>query len=410
MTVQYPRYRWFVMIAACLIQSVAIMVLLSPAALIGEISKTLGTNIGETSALTMVAGAVFTIVSAFFGGRLIDRAGAYKVLVSGSLLFIVGTILVHFIGDSCAGLFVVRLTQGCGAGPVMASQPLVVTQWSKRNEQGVIFGIQGVIVSLGAAAAMYSVPLIFRITGSWQAAMLWIVIFCFLALLLSLIIYFGPKPSRKLSGHEYDLVDDLFRGIKNVYLWPVTWAVLSCSFWFSWVIRIFYDLMPTFLALDKPLGAGIGLGQVGLLMSGVHIITIAGSLSCGIILETVFKGRPRRLIMLTFIAPAVSWCLMRVLYLYENILILSLLILVSGFALSFTVPMLMAFVTKGYPEHVMGKVGGLITVFTQLGTLTGLALASYSLTKGGGYIIAINLISAGGALGFLSAFFLKETH
>jgi len=408
MVTSNPKYRWFVIIALCFVQAVAIIVLLSPATIIGEISKTLGTNLGETSALTMFAGTVFIIISAFFSGKLIDRVGAYIIMVSGSLLFTAGTILVHFIGDSYAGLFVVRLMQGCGVGPVMACLPLAVTQWSERNERGIIFGIQGVILSVGAATAMYYVPLVFRRTGSWKAAMFWVVIFCFLALLLSLIIYFGPKPYDKPSGPQFDKVDDTYRDIKNVYLWPVTWAVLSCSFWFAWVIRIFYDLIPSFLTLDKPVGAGIGIAQAGFLMSGMHIITIAGSLFSGIILETVFKGRPKKLIMITFIVSAVSWYLMKLLYLSSNILILSALILLCGFALSFTIPMLMTFVTKNYPEQVMGKVGGIITMFTHFGTLIGLASASYSLHARGTYSLTLALLSAAGLLGFFSAFFLKE--
>jgi MFS family permease len=384
------------------------MVLLSPATIIGEISKTIGTDLGEASALTMFAGTVFIIISAFFSGKLIDRVGVYIIMVSGSLLFTAGTILVHFIGDSYTGLFVVRLLQGCGVGPVMAGLPLVVTQWSERNERGIIFGIQGVILSVGAATAMYYVPFVFRRTGSWQAAMFWVVIFCFLALLLSLIIYFGPKPYVKPSGPQSDKVEDTYRDIKDVYLWPVTWAVLSCSFWFAWVIRIFYDLIPSFLTSDKPIGAGIGLAQAGFLMSSMHIITIAGSLSSGIILETVFKGRPKKLIMITFIVSALSWYLMKLQYLSSNILILSVLILLSGFALSFTVPMLMTFVTKNYPEQVMGKVGGVITMFTHFGTLIGLASASYSLHARGTYSMTLALISAAGLLGFFSAFFLIE--
>ena len=405
---QNPKYRWFVITALCFIQAVGTMVLLSPVTIIGEISKTIGTDLGETSAITMVAGSIFVIISSFFGGKMIDRVGVYIIIMGGLVLSIIGAALVPLIGSKYLGLIVVRFIQGFGAGPIFASLPLAVTQWSEKQERGMIFGIQGVIVSMGSAITVSYVPFVFQKTGSWQAAMFWMVVFYTLALVLSLIIFLGPKPYRKPSAFQSDQTGPALCADKKMLFLPSTWLLLSCSFWFAWIVRIFHDLVPSYLAMDKPVGAGIGLTKAGALMSGIHVITMVGLLSSGLILESLFRGRPKKLIMIAFCVPAVSWYFLMYQFVFSNMLILTVFMFTGGITLSFINPMVMTFVTKNFPERIMGKLGGLLTMFSHFGSLTGLAVASYSISVKGDYSIALALICLGGVLGFLSALFLRE--
>jgi hypothetical protein len=55
----------------------------------------------------------------------------------------------------------------------------------------------------------------------------------------------------------------------------------------------------------------------------------------------------------------------------------------------------------------MGKISGLVTGFSALGTLGGLAAGSYALHMTGMFHTALLLISVGAFTGFISAFFLK---
>lgn len=408
MTAQSNKYRWFVIISICFIQAVASMVLLSPVTIISEISRTIGTDFGETSAITMVAGSIFVIITSFFGGKLIDKVGAYIILVGCSALFITASILVLFIGGNYLGLIFIRFIQGCGAGPILASLPLVVTQWSEKKERGMIFGIQGVIISIGSAAITSYVPFVFQRTGSWQTSLFSVAFFGVLALVLSLIVFFGPRPPVEHSISQNDKISPVSGTNKKAILPPFTWAILLCIFWFAWMVRIFYDLIPSYLIMEQPAGAGINLIKAGALLSLMHVMTIIGLLSSGIILEAVFRGRPKKLIMIAFCVPTVSWYLMKFQYVFSNMMILTPLMLAGGIALSFINPMVMTFVTKNYPERIMGRLGGMLMMASNFGTLMGLALASYMIKVNGTFSITLALVGIGGALGFISSFFLKE--
>jgi MFS family permease len=94
-------------------------------------------------------------------------------------------------------------------------------------------------------------------------------------------------------------------------------------------------------------------------------------------------------------------------FVVSNALILSAFMVAGAIALSFTTPMVMTFVSKNYHEEIMGGLGGLLTMASHFGTLAGLAIASCSINIKGNYSIALALICLGGALGFLSASFLR---
>lgn len=404
----YPRYRWFVLFTLSIVDAVSIMILVAPATIIGEISKTLGISLGHTTAVMMIIINIFIAISALLGGTIIDRVGAYRVWITGTGLLILGSILVPVIGRSSIGMLTIRAIQGCGVGPILASLPLVVMQWFPKKERVIIFGITGIVASLGAAIVMYFIPFIFQKTGSWQVAMFWMIIFHVTALLLSLAVALGPKPplkDREPPSHGIDLIS---KEMKEVFLLPSTWSALICIFLFNWVVRTFHDLIPGYLAVDQPIGVGMGSLSSGKLMSGVYITTMLGLIIGGIIMEKALRGHPRKLVMTGFIVPAILWYTIKFPEIFSDAVILSVCILLGGFFLSFTCPLIMAFVAKSYPEHIMGKLGGVITVCIIIGSMSGTATGSYALHITGFYHIPINLLSLGAFLGFLFAIFLKE--
>jgi MFS family permease len=404
----YPKYRWFVLLTLSIVNAVSVMILVAPATIIGEISKTLGIGLGETTAVTMVIINIFVAISALLGGTIIDRVGAYRVWTTGTGLLILGSILVPVIGRSSTGMLIIRAVHGCGIGPILASLPLVVTQWFAKKERVFIFAIQGIVASLGGATVMSFIPFVFQKTGSWQAAMFWMIIFHVTALLLSLTVLFGPKPPAKdheAPSHGIDLIS---KEMKEAFLLPSTWSALICIFLFNWVVRIFNDLIPGYLAIDQPIGVGMGSFNSGKLMSGVYLATMLGLIIGGIIMEKMLKGRPTKLVMTGFIVPAILWYSIKFPGIFSDAFVLSACVLLGGFSLSFTSPLIMAFVAKNYPEHIMGKLGGLITLCIIIGSMSGTATGSYALHVTGLYHVPINLLSLGAFLGFLSAIFLKE--
>jgi MFS family permease len=104
------------------------------------------------------------------GGRIIDRLGPYNVWAGCSTLLIIGALLFPVIGDTVIGMLFIRLIHGFGAGPIMATAPLVAAQWFSLEERAVVIGFQGATVAVGAIISLNFVPFMFRATGSWQAA------------------------------------------------------------------------------------------------------------------------------------------------------------------------------------------------------------------------------------------------
>ena len=82
--------------------------------------------------------------------------------------------------------------------------------------------------------------------------------------------------------------------------------------------------------------------------------------------------------------------------------------LTGAFGIALVSPLITTFFAKGYPEGIMGKLGGLMIVFNQVGIFIGMAVGSLSISITERYDIAIYLVGAGAFMGFLSAFLLKE--
>ena len=404
----YPKYRWFILVTLCIVQATAVMALVCPTTMIGEISRTMGLDMGVITQITMVAVQIIIGISAFFGGGAVDHFGAYRVWTGCSILFIIGSLLVPVIGNTMWGMLLIRLIQGFGAGPIMATSPLVAAQWFPPRERGIIIGFQGAAVSAGAIVSLNFVPFVFQRTGSWQAALSWLVVFFVITLILSLIVVLGPKPPEKNVTLHPDISGVKKGDIIKAFRLPATWSALFCGLWFSWVVRIFNDVITNYLAVDPPVGAGLGPAGAGGMMSGVNAVFIITALASGFILEKVFRGRLKALVLLGFILSAVLWFSIKFPAVYSNILILSACMWLGAFGIALTSPLIMTFISKSYPEGIMGKLGGLMIVFNQAGIFIGIAAGSLALSITGSYDVAIYLVGAGSFLGFLSAFLLKE--
>jgi len=384
------------------------MVLVSPATLIGEMSKTMGIDMGKATAIAMVFINIFVGLSAFFGGGIIDRFGAYRIWIAGSCLLLLGSILIPFIGDSVAGMLIVRFIQGCGVGPIMSTQSLVMAQWFPREKRAILIGIQTALVSLGPIICMSFVPFVFQQTGRWETAMASVFIFSLLALALSMAVAFGPKPPAMDFDGRGEPPEIMTGDLKAVIFAPPTLAIIFCAFSLSWTQRVFFDMVPSYLAVDPPVGIGMGPLKAGTFMSGVYVIFTAGAVLSGIIIEKISRGRVRIPAMVGFIMPAVLWFSIKFPWIFSNKIILMAVLDLGGFALAVTFPLILSFLAREYPEHMMGKLGGAIVGMSIIGGLAGLGGGSYTLHLTGLYDASISLASLGAFLGFLAAGFLKE--
>lgn len=404
---KFPRFRWFVLVTLCLVSASTIIVLVGPVTLVGSIANSLGLSLGQTTAVMMGGIDLFVGISAFMGGFFLDRFGVNRVWFVCLLMTAGGGILSLFLGTSYAGMLFVRALQGCGAGPIIASYPLVTAQWFPVKERGVVIGIQGAMVSVGAAVSLWLVPHIFHLTGNWKMGMVGAGSAPALGLVLVLIVALGPKPPvLKLKHDERPQVK--LRELKGAFSQPATWSVMFVAFFFAWDTRVFNDLVPNYLAMNPPIGAGMGPVRAGGFMSGMQIAFMVGSIASGIITEKLFRGRPKPLVALGFLVFAATCFALQSSSLLANPLLLAICLWVGGFALSVTSPQALTFIAKCYPERIIGKLGGLIAVFSIVGGLAGLAAASVALHVTDRYKVSINLVSIGALIGFAAALGLSH--
>jgi len=192
--VAYPRYRWFVLVTLCVVTVATSVIMISPAPLIGIIAKSLNLDLGVTTGALMGGFNLALAVSCIIGGFLCDRFGLVKVYAWGSILMILPTLALPYVGDNLGAIMMVRILQAFGVGPILASVSAVAALWFPPLQRGIVTGIQGMAVTLGIAIGFVAGPAAYAAVKTWQAAIAWQTISCFVGLALTIVCAFGPKP------------------------------------------------------------------------------------------------------------------------------------------------------------------------------------------------------------------------
>lgn len=404
--IQYPRFRWFVLLTLCIVTATSAMIMIAPTPIIEAISETMGLSRGEVSGITMVTFNLFMALSAIAGGVLIDRFGVLRVWFACLILLIAGVVLVPYIGGTGRGMTLIRVLMGCGTGPIMAAIVTVAAQWFPVKERGIVTGIQGFSVSLGIFMGFRIVPQLFTSIGNWQTALAWLNAGNLIALILTLIVAFGPRPPIE----QRDLVKTPEKGgsdFKLALLQIATWAAIACGFLNSWEYQAFNDLIPNYLAVDPPVGIGLGVIGAGNFMSICTVAYMIGSILSGVISEKLFGGRAMPVVMLGFIISAVFAFAVKYPFVYSSNAILLLCLILIGFWAAVVNPQVFAFIAKNYPEHISGKIAGITMALFGFGSTLGLSAGSYALHKTELYLMSINLVVAAALVGIIASVFMK---
>lgn len=406
---QYPKYRWFVLLALSLVAMATVGNIVAPATMIGEIAKTTGLSMGVAAIAAMGMIDLSTGLSGLVGGFAADRWGVGKVWMAGFALLILGSLLMPFYGDSFWGLSLIRVLHGCGAGPIVATSPLVAMQWFPPKDRGMIIGVQGTMVSVGAGFSLMFVPRMFELTGQWPVALAWMAALSTLGLVMAIALTAGPKPPAppKPAAPPPPKPGALGLGeLLGLLRQPSTVAAVLCGFFFSWEVRAFNDLIPNYLAVAQPVGIGLGPLRAGETMSVVQLPFMIGPLIGGFLADRVFRGSIRLLIMACFIVSAIAAYALGLPGVTGSYALLLVALSVCGFAMSITSPQVMTFVIKNNPEHMVGKLGGIIMGCSILGGVAGVAACSWALHHSGGYAETIALIAIAPVLAAFAAIFL----
>lgn len=400
----YPGYRWFVITAMGIIVVAQGIVLIAPAPLVGVIAKKLGMTVGQATGGTMGLFTIVVAVVSMLGGPVMDKLGsAWSRLVSVALMLI-GTLLTPFIGTSFGGLLLCRAIQAIGAAFTMGSLARIASDWFPPNQRSLAVGLQGTGQAIGIALGFGLIPAAFAASGNLEWSLTTsTTIALIVGAIFGVIVLLGPKPPLQAAISSSAAPTGV---LKRAFATPATWVAIVGGAVMTWVYMAFNDLTPGYLAIDKPVGLGLGPVHAGQIMIGAQISFMLGCIFTGIIIEKLFSGNTRPLLIITTIVSAVCVYALKLEIVYSSQPLLLAAIVLAGFFLGVPLAAALGFLAKYYPNQISGTLGGLGMGISILLGASGLNVNAYLLHTTGFYFSSITLITFLSILSFFICLFL----
>jgi MFS family permease len=405
---EYPKYRWFILISLVIITASGTMTMIAPSPLVPTISKSLGITLGQTTASTMMVVMASTCVVAILSGFVIDKIGFALTWIIGLSIQIIAAILIGPLSETSGGLILGRILQGMGMGPINAVIAAVCAQWFKYNERTYVAAVQGVSVWLGISFGLIYTPAMYEFFGQdWHKALSMSAIPPAVGLVFALIIFFGPKPPVKMVREKAEANEASKRDFKLSMATSAIWVLFIMALFEAWYQQAFNDMAPGFYAADTPVGLGLGPTGAGLKLTWAGYASILGTILAPLIVERLFKGKPKVPLAAACIIGAALVLGMLVLTPNSGIM---LILLPCGmlFFTSIVNPTIYGYIAKHYPDNVVGRLGGTATGLAAGGSVIGLAAGSTALHLTGFYTVSNIILAVVILIAGISAGFLKE--
>ncbi len=408
--VSYPKFRWFALLTLlCMTVSQGI-VLIAPAPLVGEVANSLQLSLGQVTGAVMGAFIICVALGGIIGGMVLDKIGIPKTYIISVALMVLGSLLVLVIGDTLGGLVVSRVIQGLGAGPIMSSVSRLASEWFPKKERAIVTGIQGMSVSLGIAIGFGLSPVINIATGHWQQTVAFSAVPPCVALILTIILALGPKSPVMLHDAQdsTELIESQ-KDFKRSLKLPVFWLAIVICFCIAWVMQGYNDITPGHIAVEPPVGLGLGAAVAGRYMGLMQVAFMVGSVASGFLLTKVFKGNYRLLLFSSFIMVAIFCTSVLLPAIKQNSTSLLIVLLIAGFFQGIPLATVMGFISNFYPEHITGRIGGITMGLSIFGGVLGVAAGSYALHHTGFYTVSVLVVGVISVVGALGSFALKTS-
>jgi MFS family permease len=403
----YPKFRWFILFSLIIITATGTMTMIAPSPLVGEISKSIGTSLGETTAITMMVVMTSTFIFAILSGFVVDKIGFALTWIIGLSIQMIASLLMYHLSATSGGLILVRALQGMGMGPINAVIAAVCAQWFKYNERTYVAAVQGISVWLGISFGLIYTPAMFKLFGNWHTALAMSAVPPAVSLIFALIIFFGPKSPVKLVPEATEAKDAHKKDFKLSLATSAIYVLFIMALFEAWYQQAFNDMAPGFYAVAAPVGLGLGPVGAGMKLTWAGYASILGTMVAPFIVEQVFKGKPR--VPLTASCSIAAMLVLGMMFLTkESGAVLILLPCGMLFFSSIVNPTIYGYISKHYPDSVVGRLGGTTTGLAALGSVLGLAAGSTALHVTGFYTVSNIILAVVVFIAGVSAGFLKE--
>jgi MFS family permease len=380
------------------------MALIGPTPLVGSIAETLNFNLGAATAAAMLPFTLMVAIGGLISGMVIDRWGLAKTYVLFCSMETAAALLIPVLGTSAMGLILLRGVQGLGCGPITASGPKLASEWFPRSQRSMVQGVTGASLSFGIILGLNIGPVIADMRN-WVTALTILGGLMIIAVILSIIFVFGPESPGSIADQATK--EDISKDFKKVFGLPAFWMTFISTFALSWVMQGYQDLTPGHIAVESPVGLGLGSIVAGRMMALLVFAFILGSLAAPIIAEKIFRGKYGRAITISFFFTA-FFCLSVMCPLVKSSTpVLVTCLFLAGFFMGMPMANGMSFVANNYPEHITGSVGGFTMGLAIFGGAIGVAAGSAALHITGMYNVSIIIVGVVAVIGAIAGFGIK---
>jgi MFS family permease len=469
MEAQYPKYRWFVLIVMIIATIGQGLVLIAPSPMIQSIYVSIygtpehadgaGAFAGLVSLMLMVSFTLCVVIGGIVGGVIADKIGLAKTYITSLILMIAGSAIFIIAGNNIGLLIVARILGGLGAGPVIATEAKLASEWFPVRQRPIVIGLGGAALSAGIAVGLNAGQGIYMGTGAqqvfylqnivsgaidnankifdptsvdpallaqnrlvrvieggnWNIAIGVLGVVCIVGLILSIIWLKGPKPPQVDESIDIAAASKGESAFKLAARSGAFFAGIAACFCASWIQQAVNDLTPNHLG-DTFIGLGWGAANGGAVLSFFSIAYLFGSIASGILLSTLFKGKARLLNPIAFIIAAAT---IAVLLLPQFInpdpshpglppAALIVAMIVSGFFMGMPMASTQSFISINYPESIAGRVGGVSMGLGIVGGTVGVAVGSGALAATGNYNVSVIIVAVICVIGAVGSIPLKR--
>jgi MFS family permease len=408
---EYPKFRWFVLVAYVIITSATSFSMISPSPLIPFIAKGMGVNGGVIGNATMTSFNLFMGLFAFIGGFFLDKIGVFRMWIICLVLVGLGSILVPIIGTTVAGLIFCRVLHAAGTGPIMASIAALSSQQFKFNERTYIAAFQGFSVCFGIGVGQYFVPVLYKMVGeNWMTALAWTSVFPAIAMIFAFIVLLGPTLP-VVHAHAGESGNTQGTGdYKKALIYSTVYVLALMGLIDSWCQQVFNGMMPGFYNAAIADG-GLNLTAAGVLgsskLSLAAFFMAAGTLVAPFVNDKIFKGNPKPTIFIGLaIAAAFILVIQKMTPTTGDLILVGVPCGILFFS-SFVNPTIFGYVAKHYPGEIAGRLGGFIMFFFVIGSAVGLFISNTMYSSTGSYMSPFLLLAIVTLCGGIAVMFLK---
>ncbi|MBP2651850.1 MAG: transporter transrane protein [Firmicutes bacterium] len=405
-TVEYPKFRWVVLLSIGVALLCTGMNTQSFAPLMGDVAKSLGVDLGTASLGLMGFGMLAMAILVIPAGHLMDRFGIFRVMLVSIFIQVITHALLPFAAKSYETLVILRIVESIAVAPCFIVTGPVAAIWFPRNEIGIANGIMVSMLQLGTMVGLVAGPMLAETMGSWEIGLALLGIVSFVAFVIALVADIQSKkhqpPAIIPTGDQEQSSNKTF--LRN----PLFWFALIANALSMWVTMAFADLMPAYLAVLPPVGVGMGAITAGKLMSVVTLSTMVFSLVGGFIIDKVFNGNSRRVILIGWVVGAIAFPAIMFPVVHSNYPVLILFLAFAGLLQAFVGPALMGFGAKTFSPTVIGKVIGIWMLSGGIISAVGVSVGSIALRSTGNYSLSMVIMVGLAILGFIITLFLRQ--